>query len=262
MTKKKTIEDFGLELTSGQIEGMQHIHKFGRNKAVSTTFVPVCIGGVYQTPQMAAATALRVKAGGNAADTSNGNGAREITLQGLDQTGELITATLATAGESASAATSETFSRLFRCWVSASGTYATASAGSHSANIVIENSAGGTDWATIDSTNFPRGQSEIGCYSVPIGKKAYISNVVVSVDSSKVADVIFFQRQGITLSSPPYLAMRTWLDIGGLSGEEFISPKVPFGPFPGGTDIGAMARVPTTTSEVDVEFEIILVDDV
>lgn len=28
------------------------VHKFGRNSAVGTSFVPVCIGGVYQTPQV------------------------------------------------------------------------------------------------------------------------------------------------------------------------------------------------------------------
>ena len=172
----KSYED---ELQRGRVPNQSTVEKFGR-ATVGTTYVPIAFGNVYQQLQVAAATTLRVKAG-NGNDTAAGSGAREITLDGLDETGARVTPALATAGASASDATTETFIRLYRYYVSASGTYSAGITGSHDSNIVIENGAGGTDWATIDSTDIPRGQSEIACYTVPLGKTATISHVHVTV---------------------------------------------------------------------------------
>ena len=66
------------------------VHKFGRNAAI-TSIAPVCLGGVYQTPQVASATTLRVKAG-NIADDEGQAGARTITLEGMDTHGGTGTA--------------------------------------------------------------------------------------------------------------------------------------------------------------------------
>lgn len=261
MPEYELVGDFGFNISDNDFGNYSVVHKFGANLAVSTSYVPVTIGGVYQTPQPASATQLRVKAGGNAADTAGGNGAREITLQGLNASGELIEEAIATAGASASGNTTNSFMRLFRAYVSASGTYATQSAGSHSDAITIENSGGGTDWLTIDATGFPKGQSEVGAYSVPLGKRAFVPSIIISVDSTKTADVLFFQRQNILEAAAPYSAMRVVLQLGGVSGEETFYPKSPLGPFPPLTDIGFLAKVASTTAEVDVDFEIILVDD-
>jgi hypothetical protein len=255
-----TNNDFHFESAAGNINKVSCIHKFGKNPAVGTSFVPVTQGGVYQTPQVSGATTLRIKAGGNANDTAAGSGAREITFEGLDETGAYVTEALATAGASASSATTTTFMRLFRVYVSASGTYATATAGSHSAAIVIENGSGGTDWATIENTDFSRGQSQIGAYTVPLGKTAYLHALYVSVDSSKSASVIFFKRENILETAAPYSGMRLVLELGAISGEEYVEFKCPQ-KFPALTDIGFLAKTSTGTSEVDIDMEITLVDD-
>ena len=246
-------------VANGDITGVSVVHKFGRHLAVGTGFVPVSVGGAFRTPQVASATTLRVKAG-DAIDTAAGDGAREVTLQGLDETGTEVTEALATAGTSASSATTATFIRLYRAWVSASGTYASATAGSHQADIVIENGAGGTDWLTIDSTDFPRGQSECGVYSVPLGKTAYIANIHISVDSGKTADVVLFHRGGILETSAPYPAMRVKYQAGGVKGLAMLHTGALMGPYPALSDIGFMAKA-AATSEVDVDFELILIDD-
>ena len=254
--RQASLSDYFVEVARGNVSGVSTIHKFGRNSAVGTSFTPISVGGIYRTPQVAAATALRVKAG-NANDTAAGTGAREITVQGLDETGALVTEALATAGGSASANTSATFIRLFRAWVSASGTYATSAAGSHAAAIVIEKAAGSEDWLTIDFTNFPKSQSEIGIYSVPLGSQAFISTIHISVDSSKSVDLLFFQRQGILDAAAPYEAMRMVMRFSGVSGEERFQPYSPLGPYPACTDIGFMAKGASTPA-VDVDFEILL----
>lgn len=250
----------GYAIGTGLVSGRSVVHKFGRNTAVGTTFVPVAIGGIYRTPQVSAATTLRVKAG-NAADAADGNGARSIYLQGLDATGALIEETIATNGNSAGTASSQSFLRLFRAYVASSGTYASATAGSHQAAIVIENGSGGTNWATIDAANFPKGQTEIGVYTVPLGKTAHIPSLKIFVDSSKTATIIFFQRQNILETAVPYSAMREVAAYVGVKDGFIVKPYAPFGPFPALTDIGFMARVTSTTADVSVNFELILTDD-
>lgn len=235
------------------------IHKFGKSAAIGTAFSPVSIGNIYQTPQPAGATALRIKAGGNANDTAAGSGAQEITLQGLDETGTVVTEAVATAGASASSATATTFIRLFRAYVSASGTYATSSAGSHADDIVIENGAGGTDWATIDSTDFARSQTEIGAYSIPAGYDGYLMNTVGFTDSSKITTILFFQRTGILSAAAPYDAMRVVFEERVEGGGFEFKPEVPI-KFAGPCDVGFLAKVNTSTAEVDVDFELIIVE--
>ena len=233
------------------------VTKFGRNAAVGTTFVPVALGGIYRTPQVGAATAVRVKAG-DVVDTALGDGAREVTVQGLDQTGALVSEALPTAGASAGAASTTTFIRLFRAFVSESGTYASQVAGSHTADIVIENAAGTEDWLTIDATDFPKGQSEIAVYTVPLGHSAMITNLAIQPETAKVMDVILFQRSGILETAAPYQGMRVVNFFASIDAPYNLDPDAPLGLFPELTDIGFMAKVPSSTGKVSIAFEIIV----
>ena len=253
-----------LDISRGLVVGLESIKKFGRNIAVGTNFVPISMGGAYQVPQSTGATMLRVKAGGDARDTAAGDGAREITLVGLDENFDPLTETVATAGVSASSATVGTFTRLLRFFVSASGTYASAVAGSHFDDIVIENSAGGTDWGTIDSADFPKGQSEIGVYSIPTGTTGHVKLRNLSVDTGKTIDLVFFSRTNIDQTSPPYDAMRAQSVVSGVVGgsiEVFGETDIPFGPYVGPTDIGFMGKVANGTAKVAVEFEVFILNE-
>jgi len=252
--------NFLLEVAKGNVPKHSLIHKFGSNLAVGTTFVPVAQGGIYQMPQPAGATALRIKAG-NTNDTAAGSGAREITLQGLDETGALATEALATAGTSASSTTTTTFIRLFRAWVSASGTYATASAASHAADIVIETS-GGTAWTTITVSGFGHAQTEIGFYTIPLGFTGYFLGGGVYSDTTKTTEAILFKREGVIETAVPYEAMRQQHStfVKG-SGEASIHPETAIGGYTGPADIGFMAKVDAGTALVEVDFQILLVAD-
>lgn len=114
----------GLDIARGLAPGCAGSFRYGRHTTVNSTYTPITQSGFYRTPQATGAVALRVKAGGNANDTASGSGAREITLIGLDQAGNVIVETLATAGASASDATVQLFIRLTDAFVSKSGTYA------------------------------------------------------------------------------------------------------------------------------------------
>lgn len=253
--------DWLIEVQKGNIAGHSVVQKFGHNPLVGTSFVPVTSIGAYPTPQVSGATTLRIKAGGSANDTAAGTGAREIELQGLDETGAYVTETLATAGASASSVTTTTFMRLYRIYVTASGTYASSAAASHEGAIVIENGTGGTDWAQIDLNDFANSQSKIGVYTVPLGKTAYILSARISAESTKVVDAVFFQRQGILETAAPYSAMRVNYELAGITDTRQIVMKSSTSPFPELTDIGFMAKVASGTADVDVDFEILLVDN-
>ncbi len=249
----------GVDLTAGRIAGQSNVHKFGANNAIPTTFTPVVRGGLWQTPQVSGATTLRVKAG-NAADTAAGAGAREVTLVGLDQTGAEITVTVATAGDSASSATSETFLRLFRAHVSAAGTYATlhgATSGSMAADIVIE-TTGDTAWATIPLNVFGMAQTTIGCYTVPLGKVGYMKSWLLQVDSNKAVDFMFYVRENILESAVPYSALRMKFGAFGVADILPVMPATPAGPYAALTDLIWMARVGATTGIAAVDFELII----
>lgn len=251
--------DFNLEIAKGNIEGHTAVHKFGR-AIVTTTLLPITIGNIYQMPQASAATTLRIKAGGNAADTAAGAGAREITIEGLDETGALVTETVATAGASASSVTTATFMRLFGFWVSASGVYSPAASTSHAGSIVVENGSGGTDWGTIDATDFKTGQSEIGCYTVPLGKTAFMTSFFISPATTKVLTLLGLSRASILDSAAPYEAWREFFRIGDAAHLSNVAPETPVR-FEELTDIVFQAAVGATTGEVDIDFEIVLIDN-
>lgn len=253
--------DWLIEVAKGNIPGHSIVHKFGHNENVGTTLVPVSTGGIYRTPQVGGATALRIKAG-NVNDDVAGTGAREVMLQGLNETGALYTVALATAGAAASINTAETAIRFFRAWVSASGTYATAIAGSHAGDIVIENAAGTEDWGTIEaSAIFPKGQTEFGAYSVPIGFTAFVLRSAVFSDSSKITRVLFFRRTGILQVAPPYDAMRLVFDATLEGGHTDIHIRSALNNFEGPCDLGFMAAIDVGTASVHADLELLVVDN-
>jgi len=254
-------KEFYQEVAAGNVDKHSIVPIFGRNDAVGGSYEPVSLGGVYEMPQVAGASTLRIKAGGNANDTAAGTGAREITVVVLDETGAEVSATIATAGASASSATTVTAIRLLRAFVSKSGTYPTTLVGSHAADIVIENGAGGTDWATIGNTDFSRSNTEIGFYTVPLGFTAFVHALSVTVDSTKSASIIAVKRENILETSVPFTAMRVLLELGGVSGQDAEELKLPSLKIPALTDIGLLGLIATGATEIDASFRILLVAD-
>lgn len=254
------ILDYLIEVARSRHENASLVAKFGRNTAVGTSYVPIALGGIYRTPQVAGATSLRIKAGGNANDTANGSGAREVTLIGLNAAGAEVTEAVATAGANASSATTAKFIRLYRAYVSASGTYATLSTGSHSADIVIEDAAGSEDWATISSTGFARAQSEIGVLSIPAGCVAQVLDADAFTDSSKTTDLIFFRRESILETAAPYEARRELFELQGFGDEISLSSRAPI-KVTGPADIGFAGKVGVGTAAVSVFFSVLILDN-
>ena len=234
-------------------------HQFGRNIACPTTYVPVTDIGIYRTPQASAATALRIKAGGNAADTAAGTGARSVRVYGINALGNEVDEVIATAGALASAPTTTTFIRLYLVEVYESGTYGTQSAGSHAGNITIENAAGTQDWAQIQLNGFPSGTSGIGSITVPRNHVGLVSAIQISVDQTKSTDLIILKREGVLQTAAPYKPIVKVQEFLGVSRSILIKFDVPLR-FPELTDIGLLAKVSNGTGAVSVDIEVLMLE--
>lgn len=246
--------DFLAEVAKGRVPGYSLVQKFGAG-LLTTTLKPIAQSGIYKTPS--SATALEYV--GAATDTALGAGAREITLQGLDEDWEEVTQVIATNGTTA-VPIPIPLTRLYRWYVSKSGTYATMSTGSHVGIQTIREAGAGATWSTIPITPFPIGQSQIGVYTVPKGKVAYLLSKHIFTDTSKTADIYFFQRTNADISTAPFSPMRLVEREVGVQGGyalEFMAPK---GPFIGPCDIGFMGKVSLTSADCSVEFELLIID--
>ena len=246
--------DWGVQVSRGNILNADVAHVSGM-ATVGTDLVPISDALVYRTPQTA--TALRIKAGGNAADTAAGSGARSVRLTGIDGSGNILTEVIATAGASASVSTTGQFIRLFEANVETSGTYGSQVAGSHVGDIVIENAAGGTDWAKIPVNGFPTSKTSIGSYTIPKGYTGFIEGISIAVEGAKLVDVLMLYREGVLDTAPPYKPItrrKEWIGIENILIERFKMPTS----FPELTDIGMLAKVSNGTGAVTVDMDILL----
>lgn len=241
-----------LDMARGGIAGTSVISKFGHNPEVGATAEGIWhTGGAFNF--LSAASAVRIKAGGNAADTSDGAGARSVTVLGLDENWEDASETITTAGASASSATTTTSVRVFRAYVSGTGTYG----GANTDTIVIE-TTGGTTLASIEAG---KGQTEIACYTVPAGKTGYLVRAAFHIESTKGAQLELIRREGADVVSAPYSSPRlvfqtdnTTLDVE----RTFDAPVV----LPAKTDVWCQAtRAGANDVGVACRFDVWLVDN-
>ena len=247
--------NFYLEVSKGNIPGHSLVHKFGRSNIPNGSWQFVTLLGQTAWP-LSAATTVIIKAGGNAADDTSGAGAREVTVQGIDSAFAETTEAITTAGASASSATTASFWRVHRAYVSSAGTYGAA----NTADIVIENSATGTDIITIGAGE---GQSQDALYSIPAGKTGYLTSVHVTVSAglNKTVNIRCFVRENLDDTSAPMSASRVKLFWDGLDAPFYYRPYSPELSLSEKTDIWFEAYGDGGTSEVSIDFELLLVDN-
>ena len=250
------------EIAKGNVAGHSFVHKFGYNPSVSTSLEPVTSAAVYPTPT--SAVSLEVVSS-DSADALNGAGAHEVTIEGLDATGAMqvvSTATHATDGTTAVNVTGS-WLRVFRAYVSSSGSYATASGPSHVGTITIRVQSAGATYAEIPIfDSFPIGQSLIGAYTVPLGYTAYMLSQAYTTDvaGTKTTDFLFFKRENILDTTSSYSGvMRVQNLAAGIQNAKDFHHDT-YETYPALTDIGFMAYA-STTSKVSCEFELLLVED-
>ena len=244
------------EIVKGNKTGHQIIHKYGTG-TLSTTMSLVTQTGAYQTPT--AAVALEIVSD-SANDAAAGTGARSVIVEGIDANWNVSKQTVATNGITAVSVPIPLL-RVYRWYVETSGTYATSTTASHAGNLSIRVAGAGAVWDTIPNTPIQYGQSVIGAYSIPKGKKGYLISKIIFVDTNKVADIYLFKRENADIVTAPYTGVMRIIEREiGVQGGFPVIPKTPKGPFVGPCDIGFFGIVSTGTADVSVEMEILLID--
>jgi hypothetical protein len=244
--------DFLLNQSKGE-GGYSGVQKFGSNLAVTNaSFAAVTAeGGVYPFPTTA--QTLRVKAGGNANDTAAGSGARTVTIYGLDGNLAQINETVTLAGALASAATTATFFRVYRAFVTTCGTYG----GNNTGNIDIENTTSSQVLARIAAG---LGQTQMAVYTIPAGYTGYMRQMWANISDGNTADVRAWYRLSSTTVAAPYSSARLFGNITDAAGDHTYRPQF-LSPFAAGTDIWFDAKRITGAgnAQINVMFDIILV---
>lgn len=250
------INSFGvasnLPISAGDVTGYAAIHKFGRNPNVGNAPETIWMyGGKYQYLAFGAASTLYAYSA-NSEDSAAGDGARTITIQGLDNDFNEIEETVTVGG----AATTLEFLRVYRAFVATAG-----STNTNEGDVLISTASGGggtvlADIGTIGTgTTFGLGQTQLALYTIPAGKAGYLTtwNVGLAPANNK-ATVILKSRE---LNGDGPFRTKDIVDIvGGYHTQNYSIPLC----FPAKTDIEVLASG-DTSSIISSSFDIILVNN-
>lgn len=255
--KTRMGRDWYWDVAAGLVPGFSIIHKFGYNEAVGTSPEPICHGGVYQTPT---GTVTLAAISDDTNDTAAGTGAQTLVIEYLDANFVEQTATINMNGTSETTDTVTGVKRINRAYVGQSGTYATTGGFSQNGTITIRVSGAGATWATIPeigTSGNAVGQSLIGGYTVPAGYTAYLLNTTISVESGKPVTMQLYKRESADDTTTPYSPGRIqlWEIVDGTLEVTHKGYEV----YPEKTDIIWMGYVSSTSSQVAVDYELMLV---
>lgn len=251
--------DFYTSIASGQFPSWSVVHKFGSNQTLGTSPEDIWIyGGVYTPPL----TASKLEVLSDSADDANlGTGAWSTTLQGLngnyDEVSEIVTLDGVTPVE-----TQNDYIRLNRGFVSDIGTHRAGAAGEITIQITGAGAVQGLIQRTnVDGTVWNYGQTQIGRYTVPRGKTAFLRRVTIHNEGSKLADFVFY-KCGKNTASAPFCTPRTFLTFSSISDHDEMIYSIPQ-KFSEMTDIYARARLLTgSLGRVSTNMEIHVFDGV
>lgn len=256
--KIRSINDHFFDISKGVYTDREAVNKFGYNSAVPNgSYADIWAYGAtdptYNWPTTT--ESFRVAAGGNAADTANGAGARKIKIVYLDGNGNEQEEELVLAGSSASAATTGTGRRVIRAWVSETGTYG----GANTGNILIENTSTNAVLAFIAAGI---STTQLSMYTIPAGYTGYLLGVGIDVaaGANKDADVRMWTRENAYTTTAPYGAaciVHQWASVQGENDVLFTSPLV----FPALSDIWFDARGNGAITAVDCHYSIVIVQN-
>jgi hypothetical protein len=250
------INSFGsasnIPISAGEVDGYSAIHKFGRNPNVGN--IPETIwmhGGIYQYLDVDSDSTIYAYSA--SADDGPGNdGARTITVQGLDNDFNLIEETITVNG----AASTASFLRVYRAFVATAGVL-TANDG----NILISTAAsgGGTVLADIGvigtGTTTGLGQTQLALYTIPAGKTGYLTTWNIGVAPMNNAVTVTLLARELDGGAP--FRSKDIVDIvGGYTTQNYSIPIR----FPEKTDI-EVRGTGDTGSVISSSFDIILVDN-
>ena len=249
-----SFRDYLIEVRNGNIAGHSVEQKFGRNTSVANGIWSLVSSVSLNEALPMSGSPVRIKAGGSIHDISGGSGVGLVTVLGTNSSLIESSEDIVTSGSSASLATSTSFWRIYRVSTSQAGTYN----GANSGNITME-TAGGDSNRLVLATD--EGQTQHGAYSIPDGKTGYLLSMQVTADGLKAADFRLFVRENLTNVQTPFDSKRLKLYFDGIAGQANYLTYSPTIIIPALSDIWVEARGGGASTEVSINFEILLIDN-
>jgi len=231
------------------------VRKFGESSNVGTTVLPVSNGNVYQMPKVL--TTLQIVST-DVDDTFLGDGARTVEITGLSTNFERITEIVELDGTTPVILNNQFF-RVYRMKVDTSGNYAGQLTQSHQGDLKLTGTVGGELWAQITVNGVALGQTEIAAFTIPKGYHGHLGSVFMHNNGNKAGNVYMFVRNNASNVIVPYDSMRVQFQIHGLTGGQILLPKSIGGAIPETSDLWYVANTDTGTTEISVNYEILLV---
>ena len=250
------INSFGvasnIPIASGSVTGYTAIHKFGRNPNIGNAPETIWMyGGKYQYLAVGAASTLYAYSA-DSEDSAAGDGARTVTILGLDNDFNEIEETVTVGG----AATTLEFLRVYRAFVATAG-----SSNTNEGNVLISTGAGGTGTVLADigligtGSTFGLGQTQLALYTIPAGKRGYLTTWNVGLAPANNKATVLLKSRELNGDGP--FRTKDIVDlVGGYHTQNYSIPLC----FPAKTDIEVLASG-DTSSIISSSFDIILVDE-
>ena len=185
-----TTKDFYFLASTGEINGLKSINKFGSNLSIDTGSAPETIwstGGLYVFPASSGSISV---VSSSANDTAAGTGARTIIVEGLNEDYEEITETFTMDGVNpVSSSLWNNWLRVYRAFVTTAGTSEV-----NAGEITITLGA-----ITVATIPVDLGQTQMAIFTIPQDKKGYIVSITGSILKSggtgRSANVGFYCRE-------------------------------------------------------------------
>lgn len=169
ISKVGTTEPFELQVSRGQISGHYRLHKFGFNPLIQNLEETVWSeGGIYYHPS--GATQFKVSSTSDDDTGNEGDGARSVELQGLDENYNLITEEVFLEGTTA-VTTTKSFLRINRGFVKTVGDNEVATGIIRAGTGLVTNGVPANSYLRIDPAD---GQTLMCVWTVPAGYTAYL----------------------------------------------------------------------------------------
>ncbi len=253
----KEPEDFFQEATEGGLTGYTRIHKFGHTDNVTrNTYVDVWeTGGVYPHVALDVGATLMNVSSTDADDVAGGNGAWNITIEGLDGDWLEITEVVQLNGQTP-VLTSNSFIRVNRAYIRQTGSSLRNEGDIYIGQGVV--TAGVPNriigHISFDSvTSLGMGQTHMAIYSVPVNKTAYLWDLYTTTDVTKAFEVNLQVRE----FGEGWRVKEHFHILGQNIILDYPTPR----PIPQRSDVKLTVRVPVIDSDFSGGFDLILLDN-
>ena len=254
-------DDFMLELARGNVPGMTHVNKFGRNpdtdQAASATAVnigrTIWDGGIAGAANWVAPTTARTHqiVSTDTSDVSGGAGAQTVKIFGLDSAFALQEETVTMEGDT-NVATASTYTMIHRMEVLTVG-----ATGWNEGDITATADTDTTVTAQITALN---NQTLMAIYQIPAAKTGYLTEYFASLQkkggAAKFVDIFLMGKK----SGGPWRVQDS-TDLGS-DGTTFVEQTfTPYKSYEAKELIQLVANPSADAQDISGGFDLILVDD-